>query len=80
MVRQLPVSVLLDNLRSAYNVGAFFRTADAVRAEKLMLCGISGTPPNKGVLKTSLGAENSVPWEIFRGRRRSGRGGTRPGL
>jgi tRNA G18 (ribose-2'-O)-methylase SpoU len=63
MVRQLPVSVLLDNLRSAYNVGAFFRTADAVRVEKLLLCGISSAPPNKGVLKTSLGAENSVSWE-----------------
>jgi 23S rRNA (guanosine2251-2'-O)-methyltransferase len=63
MVRRLPVSVLLDNVRSAYNVGAFFRTADAVRAEKLLLCGISSTPPNKGVLKTALGAENSVPWE-----------------
>ena len=61
MVRQLPVSVLLDNLRSAYNVGAFFRTADAVRVEKLLLCGISSAPPNKGVLKTSLGADHLLP-------------------
>jgi tRNA G18 (ribose-2'-O)-methylase SpoU len=62
-VRQLPVAVLLENLRSAYNVGSFFRTADAVRAEKLILCGISSAPPHRGVLKTALGAENTVRWE-----------------
>jgi tRNA G18 (ribose-2'-O)-methylase SpoU len=62
-VRQLPISVLLEDLRSAYNVGSFFRTADAVRAEKLILCGITSAPPHSGVLKTALGAENTVRWE-----------------
>lgn len=59
----LPVTVLLENLRSAYNVGSFFRTCDAVRASGLILCGISSTPPHKGVLKTALGAEGTVRWE-----------------
>jgi tRNA G18 (ribose-2'-O)-methylase SpoU len=59
---RLPVTVLLDNLRSAYNVGAFFRTADAAAIEGLVLCGITSAPPHKGVLKTALGAEDSVRW------------------
>ncbi|HYO81831.1 MAG TPA: RNA methyltransferase [Bryobacteraceae bacterium] len=62
-IRPLPVSILLEDLRSAYNVGSFFRTADAVRADKLLLCGISSAPPHSGVLKTALGAENTVRWE-----------------
>jgi tRNA G18 (ribose-2'-O)-methylase SpoU len=61
-IRQLPVSVLLDNLRSAYNVGSFFRTADAVKVQELVLCGITSTPPHSGVVKTALGAEDSVRW------------------
>jgi tRNA G18 (ribose-2'-O)-methylase SpoU len=61
-IRQLPVSVLLENLRSAYNVGSFFRTADAVRADQLLLCGITSVPPHPGVIKTALGAENTVRW------------------
>ena len=60
---QLPVSVLLDNVRSLYNVGSFFRTGDAAGIEKLYLSGISGTPPHKGLSKTALGAEETVPWE-----------------
>ncbi|MGC9970894.1 MAG: RNA methyltransferase [Bryobacteraceae bacterium] len=60
---QLPLSVLLDNVRSMYNVGAFFRTADAVRLEKLYLCGITPRPPKPGIGKTALGAEQRVPWE-----------------
>jgi 23S rRNA (guanosine2251-2'-O)-methyltransferase len=59
----LPVSVLLDNVRSLYNVGAFFRTADAVRLEKLYLGGITGRPPQRAIAKTALGAEDTVPWE-----------------
>lgn len=59
----LPVSVLLENVRSLYNVGAFFRTADAVALEKLYLAGITGHPPQKMIAKTALGAEESVPWE-----------------
>ncbi len=62
-VRRLPVIVLLDNVRSLYNVGAFFRTADAAAAEKLLLCGITAHPPSKGLSKTALGAEDTVPWE-----------------
>jgi tRNA G18 (ribose-2'-O)-methylase SpoU len=59
----LPVTVLLDNVRSLYNVGAFFRTADASSLEKLWLCGITGRPPKRAITKTALGAEESVPWE-----------------
>jgi len=62
-ITQLPVSVLLDNVRSLYNVGSFFRTADAVSLEKLYLCGITGKPPKKAITKTALGAEDTVPWE-----------------
>lgn len=62
-IRSLPVAVLLDNVRSLYNVGAFFRTADAAGVEKLHLCGITGRPPQHAIAKTALGAEDSVPWE-----------------
>ena len=58
----LPVSLLLDNVRSLYNVGAFFRTADAAGIEKLYLCGITGRPPKRAITKTALGAEETVPW------------------
>ena len=62
----LPVSILLDNVRSLYNVGAFFRTADAAAIEKLYLCGITGRPPKHGISKTALGSEETVPWEYAR--------------
>ena len=62
-IRRLPVTVLLDNVRSLYNVGAFFRTADASGVEKLYLCGITGRPPKRAIAKTALGAEESVAWE-----------------
>lgn len=62
-LQTLPVSVLLDNVRSGYNVGAFFRTADATSIEHLYLCGITGTPPNSTIRKTALGAEDTVPWK-----------------
>jgi 23S rRNA (guanosine2251-2'-O)-methyltransferase len=62
-IRSLPVTVLLNNIRSLYNVGSFFRTADAARIEKLYLCGITGRPPQTGIAKTALGAEQSVSWE-----------------
>jgi 23S rRNA (guanosine2251-2'-O)-methyltransferase len=62
-IHHFPVTVLLDNLRSAFNVGSFFRTADAASIERLVLCGITSCPPHKGVLKTALGAEDTVPWE-----------------
>ena len=59
---RLPVAVLLDNVRSMYNVGAFFRTADGVALQQLCLCGITAHPPKKAIAKTALGAEESVPW------------------
>lgn len=59
----LPVTVLLDNVRSMYNVGSFFRTADAAAVERLCLCGITAHPPKRGLSKTALGAEETVPWE-----------------
>lgn len=62
-IRHLPVAVLLDNVRSLYNVGAFFRTADAAGVERLHLCGITGRPPQRAISKTALGAEHSVLWE-----------------
>lgn len=62
-IPRLPVTVLLDNVRSAYNVGSFFRTADAVALEMLLLTGITGAPPAPGIRKTALGAEEAVRWE-----------------
>ena len=62
-LEQLPVTVLLDNVRSMYNVGAFFRTADAAGCEKLYLCGITGRPPKRAISKTALGAEETVAWD-----------------
>lgn len=59
----LPAAVLLDNVRSMYNVGAFFRAADGVGLEKLCLGGITACPPKKAISKTALGAEDVVPWE-----------------
>ena len=67
-VARLPVVVLLDNIRSLYNTGAFFRTADACAIERLVLCGITPRPDQGGrqqraISKTALGAERSVPWD-----------------
>jgi 23S rRNA (guanosine2251-2'-O)-methyltransferase len=62
-IRSLPVSILLDNVRSLYNVGSFFRTADAAGIQKLYLSGITGRPPKSAITKTALGAEESVTWE-----------------
>lgn len=59
----LPVSVLLENVRSLYNVGSFFRTGDAVSLEKLYLAGFTGYPPQKMIAKTALGAEETLAWE-----------------
>ena len=60
---KLPVTVLLDNVRSMYNVGSFFRTMDAAACEKLYLCGITARPPKRAITKTALGSEETVPWE-----------------
>jgi tRNA G18 (ribose-2'-O)-methylase SpoU len=59
---EIPVSLLLDDVRSMYNVGAFFRTADAAAIERIYLCGITPQPTQPGVAKTALGAEEAVPW------------------
>src|SRR5258708_40321064 len=59
---RLPVQVLLENVRSLYNVGAFFRTCDAAGVDVLHLCGITGRPPGREIHKTALGAEESVHW------------------
>jgi 23S rRNA (guanosine2251-2'-O)-methyltransferase len=59
---RLPVALLLDNVRSVYNVGAFFRTADAAGVEMLYLSGLTAAPTHRGVAKTALGAERSVAW------------------
>lgn len=59
----LPAAVLLDNIRSMYNVGAFFRAADGVGLQKLCLCGITAHPPKNAISKTALGAEETVRWE-----------------
>ena len=64
-IDKLPVVVVLDNVRSAQNVGSFFRTADAFGIEHVALCGISCTPPNREIHKTALGAELSVAWTYF---------------
>lgn len=63
--QKLPVVVVLDNVRSAQNVGSFFRTADAFGIEHIALCGISSTPPNREIHKTALGAELSVAWSYY---------------
>ena len=64
--RELPESgivLILDNIRSAHNVGSALRSADAFKADKVWLCGISATPPSAEIHKSALGAEDSVPWE-----------------
>lgn len=62
-IQKLPACVLLENVRSMYNVGSFFRTSDAVALEKLYLTGYTSYPPKKEITKTALGAEDRVPWE-----------------
>lgn len=62
---KLPLVVVLDNVRSQHNVGAVFRTADAMRIERVVLCGICCCPPNTEIHKTALGAEESVNWSYY---------------
>ena len=63
---KLPLIVVLDEVRSMYNVGSVFRTCDAFRVEAVYLCGISCTPPATEIHKTALGAEDSVNWKYFK--------------
>jgi 23S rRNA (guanosine2251-2'-O)-methyltransferase len=64
-VGKRPIVAVLDNIRSALNVGSVFRTADAFRCERVLLCGYTAQPPNRDLHKTALGAEESVPWEHY---------------
>lgn len=64
-MKKIPVTVVLDNIRSMNNVGSFFRTCDAFAVEKLILCGITGTPPSREIHKTALGAEATVSWHYY---------------
>lgn len=64
-LEKFPVVIVLDNIRSMMNVGSVFRTADAFRVEKILLCGITACPPNKEIHKTALGATESVEWQYF---------------
>lgn len=61
--KQFTISVLLDNIRSAHNVGSIFRTADGAGVTEIILCGITPAPDHPGARKTSLGAEMSIPWK-----------------
>lgn len=63
--KKIPVVVVLDNVRSQNNIGSVFRTADAFRLEKVLLCGITSTPPHREIHKTALGATESVSWEYW---------------
>ncbi len=60
-----PLVLVLDNVRSGLNVGSAFRTADAFALERVLLCGITAQPPHREILKTALGASESVPWSYF---------------
>ncbi|MBO5866154.1 MAG: RNA methyltransferase [Bacteroidaceae bacterium] len=62
---KLPLVVVLDNVRSLHNVGSVFRTSDAFRVERIMLCGITATPPSAEIHKTALGAEEVVGWQYY---------------
>lgn len=65
LIPKVPIVLILDNIRSALNVGSAFRTADAFALESVYLCGITATPPKREILKTALGATKSVEWKYF---------------
>ena len=62
---KMPLIIVLDDVRSMYNVGSVFRTADAFRVEAIYLCGITAQPPHPEIHKTALGAEDTVAWQHF---------------
>ena len=64
-IPKVPISILVEDVRSVYNVGSIFRTADSFGASIIYLSGITAVPPREDLHKTALGAENSVPWEYF---------------
>jgi tRNA G18 (ribose-2'-O)-methylase SpoU len=61
-IARVPACVVLENIRSLYNVGSFFRSGDAAGVEKLYLAGYTGFPPHRGIRKVALGAEETLPW------------------
>src|SRR5258708_4344988 len=63
--KKLPVTVVLDNVRSMHNIGSIFRTADGFAVEQICLCGITAQPPHREIEKTALGATHSVNWIYF---------------
>ncbi len=63
---KMPLVVVMDDVRSMYNVGSVFRTSDAFRVSAIYLCGITATPPHAEIHKTALGAEDSVVWNYFK--------------
>ena len=63
--KKIPLTVVLDNVRSLNNIGSIFRTSDAFAVERILLCGITATPPSPEIDKTALGAEDSVRWSYF---------------
>ena len=65
-MEKLPIVVVLDNVRSAYNVGSVFRTADGFPIDGIYLCGITGHPPHKEIAKTALGSTETVAWKYFK--------------
>ena len=65
-IEKIPLVVVLDHVRSLYNVGSVFRTSDAFRVNEVVLCGITATPPHTEIHKTALGAEESVSWRYFK--------------
>ncbi len=60
-----PITIIMDNIRSLNNIGSIFRTGDGFLIEKVILCGISATPPHRDIHKTALGATESVDWEYY---------------
>ncbi len=62
---KIPLTIVLDNVRSLNNIGSIFRTSDAFRVERVILCGISATPPSPEIHKTALGAEDTVSWVYY---------------
>jgi len=63
--KKLPLTIILDDIRSFYNIGSIFRTSDAFRVEKIIICGITACPPSVEIHKTALGAEDSVDWQYY---------------
>ena len=64
-IKKTPLIIILDNIRSVNNIGAIFRTSDAFLIEKIYLCGITATPPNRKITKTAIGSTETVEWEYI---------------